>query len=85
MSQDDVIGGVRAAREEFARLHGYIIRAMVADLQARDLAGDWPVVSRPARRSQSWQTPNQILQPTEAAIPAPPGSESSQAALAAER
>jgi hypothetical protein len=83
MSQDDVIRGVRAAREEYARLHGYSIRAMVADLQARDLAGDWPVVSRPARRPQSWQTPNQTLQPTGAAIPAPPGSESSPAAPAA--
>jgi len=66
MIEDDVIRGVRAAREEYARLHGFNIRAMVADLQARDSAGDWVVVSRPARRPLSADSPNQ---PTGAAIP----------------
>ena len=69
MIEDDVIRGVRAAREEYARLHGFNIRAMVADLQARDLAGDWPVVSRLSRRPHSADSPNQPLQPTGAAIP----------------
>lgn len=52
MIEDDVIRGVRAAREAFGQVHGFNIRAMVADLLARDLLGDWLVVSRPARRPQ---------------------------------
>ena len=68
MIEDDVIRGVRAAREEYARRHGFNIRAMVADLQAQDLAGDWPVVSRPARRLPSADSPNHALQATGAAI-----------------
>jgi hypothetical protein len=68
MIEDDVIRGVRAAREEYARSHGFNIRAMVADLQARDLAGDWPVVSRLARHPHSADSQNQALQPTGVAI-----------------
>ncbi len=49
MVEDDVLRDVRAVREEYVRLHNFDVRAMVADLQARDLAGDWPVVSRPRR------------------------------------
>lgn len=66
MIQDDVIREVRAAREEYARMHGYSVRAMVADLRAKDLAGGWPVVNRAARRSGS-SVPSQPLQPTGAA------------------
>jgi hypothetical protein len=66
MIEDEVIRRVRAASEEYARLHGFNIRAMVADLQARDSAGDWAVVSRPARRPLSADSPNK---PTRAAIP----------------
>ncbi len=66
MIEDDVIREVRTAREEYARSHGFNIRAMVADLCAQDLAGDWPVVSRPARRIPAADTPNQS---TEAVIP----------------
>ncbi len=75
MIEDDVIRGVRAAREEYARRHGFNIRAMVADLQARDAAGDWPVVNRPAQRLASAETPNQ-MQPTgiATAVPQIPGS-----------
>jgi hypothetical protein len=50
MFEDDVLLGVRAAREAYAQAHDYDVRAMVADLQARDLADDWPVVRRPPRR-----------------------------------
>ena len=50
MIDDDVLREVRAAREEYARLHGFDVRAMAADLRARDLAGDWPVVRHPPRR-----------------------------------
>ena len=52
MIDDDIILGVRAAREEYARSHGFNIRAMIADLQARDVAGDQLVVRRPARRAE---------------------------------
>jgi len=37
-------------READARLHAFNVRAMLADLRARDLAGDWPVVRRAPRR-----------------------------------
>ncbi|MFT3881298.1 MAG: hypothetical protein QM703_16745 [Gemmatales bacterium] len=52
MFEDDIIREVRAAREEYAKSHGFNIRAIVADLQARGHEGDWKVVRRPARRPQ---------------------------------
>lgn len=64
MIEDDVIRGVRAAREEYARLHGFNIRAMVADLQARDSVGDWPVVSRLAQRPYAADSPNKPMHPS---------------------
>jgi len=76
MIEDDVIRGVRAAREEFARRHGFNIRAMVADLQAQDSAGDWPVVTRPARRLRSADFSNQALPPPESAPPVSASSKS---------
>jgi hypothetical protein len=57
MVEDDVLREVRAAREAYGRLHNFDIRAMVADLQARDLAGDWVVVRRPPRRPDPSATP----------------------------
>ncbi len=50
MVEDDVLREVRAVREAYARSHGYDVRAMVADLRARDAAGDWQVVRRHPRR-----------------------------------
>ncbi len=50
MIEDDIIRELRAVREAYARLHNYDVHAMVADLQARNLADDWPVVSHPPRR-----------------------------------
>ena len=50
MIDDDIILGVRAAREEYARSHNFNIRAIIADLQARDDVGDRIVVRRSARR-----------------------------------
>lgn len=44
MAEDDVLRGVRAAREAFARAHGFDPYAMVAALRELDAAGDWPVV-----------------------------------------
>ena len=69
MIEDDVMRGARSAREAYARLHGFNIRAMVADLPARDSVGDWPVVSRPALRCQPTRMPNQSLEAAPAAYP----------------
>jgi hypothetical protein len=70
MVEDDVLREVRAAREAYARSHGYDVRAMVADLRARDAVGDWPVVRRPPRRPSPGGVPsvalNQTPQPTTA-------------------
>ncbi len=64
MNEDDVLREVRAARETYARLHNFDVRAMVADLRARDLAGDWPVVRRAPRRPVVVTPSNKTLQPT---------------------
>ena len=67
MTEDDVLREVRAAREGYAQSHNFDVRAMVADLRARDAAGDWPVVRRPPRRPQPVAPPNQARQQTGAA------------------
>ena len=74
MIEDDILREVRATREAFGQKHGFNIRAMVADLQAQNSAGDWPVVSHPPRRPNSYRAPNKPQQPTGAAIPATPSS-----------
>jgi len=72
MNEDSVLQEVRAAREAYARAHGYDVRAMVADLRARDDRGDWPVVRLVPRRSAvpsaSQSGPNRAQQS------APPGA-----------
>jgi hypothetical protein len=50
MNEDSVLQEVRAAREAFARSHGYDLREMVADLRQRDDRGDWPVGRLTPRR-----------------------------------
>ena len=45
-----MLQAVRTAREAYARLHGYDVRAIVADLRKRDDDGDWPVVRLFPRR-----------------------------------
>jgi hypothetical protein len=50
MNDDSVLHEVRAAREAFARSHGYDVRVMVADLREQDDRGDWPVVRLVPRR-----------------------------------
>jgi hypothetical protein len=57
MIEDDVLREVRAAREEYARLHHFDVRAMVQDLRTRDLYGDWPVVRHAPRRPQGAAAP----------------------------
>jgi hypothetical protein len=68
MMEDDVLREVRAAREAYARLHNFDVGAMVADLRARNLAGDWPVVRHPPRRAnpvaEPALAPNQASQQT---------------------
>ena len=68
MIEDDVLREVRAAREAYARLHNFDVGAMVADLRARNLAGDWPVVRHLPRRPNPVAVPaiapNQALQQT---------------------
>jgi hypothetical protein len=70
MVEDDIIRELRAVREEFAQSHGFDVHAMVAELQAQDLADDWPVVRRPPR------TPVGPIpfptRPTESIVPASP-------------
>jgi len=63
MLDDDVLQEVRTAREAYARAHGYDVRAMVADLRSRDLAGDWTVVRHPPRRSKPVTIPAVIPHP----------------------
>lgn len=68
MIEDDVLREVRAAREAYARSHGYDVQAMVADLRARDATGDWPVVRRAPRRPKAAVAPavapEETTQPT---------------------
>ena len=67
MTEDDVLREVRAAREAYARSHNFDIRAMVADLRARDQAGDRRVVRRAPRPPAAVLPPDKKLQPTGAA------------------
>lgn len=56
---DDVLLGVRQAREAFAASHGYDLRAMAVALRKMDAADDWPVVRRPPRRPEVIDVPEQ--------------------------
>jgi hypothetical protein len=67
MTEDNVLREVRAAREAYARSHNFDVRAMVADLRARDAAGDWPVVRRAPRRPVVVTPSNQAPRQTGAA------------------
>ncbi|HEY3787408.1 MAG TPA: hypothetical protein VGL71_01080 [Urbifossiella sp.] len=48
---DDVLKGVRDAREAFAEAHGFDIRAMVAALRALDEQDNRLIVRFPPRRA----------------------------------
>jgi hypothetical protein len=69
MLEDDVLREVRAAREAYARSFGFDVQAMVADLRARDAAGDWPVVRRAPRRPKPIVAP--AVAPGETPEPTP--------------
>lgn len=61
MTEDSVLQDVRAAREAYARSHGYDVRAMVADLRERDARGDWPVARLAPRRPAEYGSSTQGL------------------------
>ena len=75
MTQDSVLQEVRAAREAYARSHGFDVQAMVADLRAQDDRGDWPVVRlaprRPAVPGDPQSGPDPALWPTRPAATSP--------------
>jgi hypothetical protein len=50
MNEDSIVREVRVAREDYARLHGFDVRKIVADLQKLDGAGDWTIVRLAPRR-----------------------------------
>jgi hypothetical protein len=61
MIEDTLLQEVRAARENYARSHGYDIEKIVADLSELDRQGGWRVVKlvprRPAKIGAS-ESPN---------------------------
>ncbi|MGL4461372.1 MAG: hypothetical protein ACRDD1_09700 [Planctomycetia bacterium] len=72
---DDVIEGVRQAREAFAKAHGYDACAMVAALRRMNEPGDWPVAALeplpPHRDREAALPPNQAPQGTPTAMSVP--------------
>jgi len=68
MSNGDILSELRAWRNEFARSHGYDIRAMSATLSELDNAGERKVVRGNPRQPAPATTPNQSLQSTRAPI-----------------
>lgn len=50
MNEDSILREIRAAREEYARLHGFDVHKIVADLQKKVLTAGWTVVRLPPRR-----------------------------------
>ncbi len=57
MIDDDVMREVRAAKEAYAQSHNFDLTAIVADLRAKEAAGDRPVVRRPPRRPRQVKAP----------------------------
>ena len=76
MSNGDILLELRAWRNEFARSHGYDIRAMSATLSQLDNACERKVVRGNPRQPAPATTPNQSLQPTKALISVSPDSTS---------
>jgi hypothetical protein len=84
MNEDGVLQEVRSAREAYARSHGYDVWAMVADLRARDDAGDWPVVRLSPRRPGIPRSSRSELDPKGKTEPEPGTVSPSRAASEAE-
>ena len=68
MSNGDILSELRAWRNEFARSHGYDIRAMSATLSELDNAGERKVVRGNPRQPAPATTPNQSVHLTKAPI-----------------
>jgi hypothetical protein len=81
MIEDEVVREVRAAREAFAAVHGYDIRAMVAALHELGVASGRELVRFAPRPVV---TGNQAAQQTGAAAPASGSAPPTNAARAAE-
>ena len=76
MSNGDILLELRAWRNEFARSHGYDIRAMSATLSQLDNACERKVVRGNPRQPAPATTPNQSVQLTKAPISVSPDSTS---------
>ena len=76
MFRDPIVDEVRAIREQLAAQFDFDIRKIVEDARRRQASSQSRIVS--------FQRPNQLLQPTVAAIPASQDSKSLEAAPAAE-
>ncbi len=76
MIRDPIVDEVRAIREQLSARFDFDIRQIVEDAQRRQASSQARVVS--------FQRPNQPLQPTEAALPASLGCQSSKATSADE-
>ena len=76
MSNGDILLELRAWRNEFARSHGYDIRAMSATLSQLDNACERKVVRGNPRQPAPATTPNQSVHLTKAPISVSPDSTS---------
>jgi hypothetical protein len=76
MIRDPIVDDVRAIREQLSAQFGFDIRKIVEDARRRQASSQARVVS--------FERSNQPPQPGGAAIPAPPGSQSSKAASSVE-
>lgn len=50
MAQDPIIGEIRAIRDEFAKEHGYDVKAIVAALQREEAESGRKVISLPPKQ-----------------------------------
>lgn len=76
MIRDPIVDEVRAIREALAARFNFDIRKIVDDARRRQASSQARIVS--------YETPNQTLQPTGAAVPISQESKSLEAAPAAE-
>ena len=66
MTEDPIVGQVRAVREAFAAAHGYDIRAMVATLRAQTAASGRDVVQADTKSISSDEPQPNSIQPIKA-------------------
>lgn len=78
---DPIVDEVRRVRDAHAARFNYDLDAIFQDIKERERKSGFVFIQGVARQP----VPNQIVQPTGAAIPISPGSAPSEAASAAER